>query len=96
MPRAGSSDFRRGHAPFGYVLKMNDDNRLIAVCAEVSREKGWSAEERERLVDLLTDDERRQALLAHPERPAFLQRAVSEMLNERGAGGRVTTSDPIE
>ncbi len=75
---------------------MDDDNHLFAACARLAREKGWPAEERDRLADLLADDERRRALSDHPRRMEFVGRALAEVLGGGGAPGRTVTSDPDE
>jgi hypothetical protein len=74
----------------------NDDDRLAAECARLEREKGWPAGERERLEDLLSDEERRRALFDHPRRMQFVGRALAEMLGGRGASGGTATSDSDE
>ena len=75
---------------------MDRDGRLAAACARVAREKGWPNEERDRLVALLADDERRRALSDHPRRLEFLARALAEMLGGNGTPGRMVTSAPDE
>ena len=65
------------------------DDRLATSCARLAREKGWPAEQRDRLVGLLADEERRRALFEHPRRMEFLGRALTEMLDERGATGQM-------
>ncbi len=54
---------------------MDDDNHLFAACARLAREKGWPAEERERLEGVLADEGRRRALFDHPRRMEFGGRA---------------------
>ena len=71
----------------------NRDDRLAAACARLAREKGWPAEERERLERLLADEGRRRALFDHPRRIEFVQRALAETLGGRGATGLAATSD---
>ncbi len=75
---------------------MDDrDDRLAAACARLAREKGWPAEERKRLEDLLADEGRRRALFDHPRRMEFVGRALAEMLGG-GATGETVTADPGE
>ncbi|GAA0577140.1 hypothetical protein GCM10009416_14680 [Craurococcus roseus] len=74
----------------------DQDDRLAAACARLAREKGWPDEERERLIALLADEERRRALYDHPRRMEFLGRALAEMLGGQGGTGRTTVADPDE
>jgi hypothetical protein len=74
----------------------NHDDRLAAACARLVREKGWPAKERERLEELLADEERRRALFDHPRRMEFVGRALAEMLGGGGASGGTAISDPDE
>ena len=75
---------------------MDDDNHLFAACARLAREKGWPAEERERLEGVLADEGRRRALFDHPRRMEFVGRALAEMLGGGGATGRTTIPGPEE
>ena len=75
---------------------MDGDDRLAAACARLAREKGWLDGERDRLIALLADDERRRALSDHPRRMEFLGRALSEVLGGNGAPGRTVASNPDE
>ncbi len=68
----------------------------MAACARLAREKGWPAEERERLEGLLADEGRRRALFDHPRRMEFVGRALSEMLGGAGATGVTLASGPDE
>ena len=72
---------------------MADGDRLAAACARLAREKGWPDEDRERLADLLADEERRRGLYDHPRRMEFVGRALAEMLGENGG---TAASDPDE
>ena len=72
----------------------NHDERLATACARLAREKGWPAEERERLEGLLADEGRRRALFDHPRRMEFVGRALAEMLGDRDATGQTVTADP--
>ncbi len=74
----------------------SDDDRLAAACARLEREKGWLAGERERLEDLLSDEERRRALFDHPRRMEFVGRALAESLGGGGASGATAIPDPDE
>ena len=72
---------------------MTDDGRLAAACARLAREKGWPAEERERLAGLLADEERRRALFDHPRRMECVGRALAEMLGGHRATSVTMTSE---
>ena len=72
------------------------DERLAAACARLAREKNWPVEGRERLEDLLADEERRRALFDHPRRLEFVGRALTETLGGRVATGQAMVSDPDE
>ncbi|MBD0275025.1 MAG: hypothetical protein ICV73_24250 [Acetobacteraceae bacterium] len=74
----------------------DDDARLAAACARWASEKGWPAEERERLEGLLADEGRRRALYGHPRRMEFVQRALAETLGGCGAMGQTAAFDPDE
>ncbi len=74
----------------------DDDDRLAAACARLASEKGWPAEEGDRLARLLADEGRRRALFDHPRRIEFVQRALAETLGGRGATGLAATSDADE
>jgi hypothetical protein len=71
----------------------NDDERLAAACARLAREKGWSPDERDRLRNLLADEDRRRALYDHPRRMEFVGRALAETLGGRGAAGGAASPD---
>ncbi len=75
---------------------MDDDDHLFAACARLAREKGWPAEQRDRLARLLADEERRRALFEHPRRMEFLGRVLAEMVGERGATGEMAATHPDE
>ncbi len=71
-------------------------DHLFDACARLAREKGWPAEQRDRLARLLADEGRRRALFDHPRRMEFVGRALAETLGERGGMGRTVASDPDE
>ena len=73
-----------------------DDDHLFAPCTRLAREKGWPAEQRDRLARLLADEGRRRALFEHPRRMEFLGRVLAEMVGERGATGHTGSADPDE
>ena len=75
---------------------MDDDDHLLAACARLAREKGWPAEERERLEDLLADEGRRRALYDHPRRMGLVGRALAEALGGHGAPRRPAASARVQ
>ncbi len=75
---------------------MNEDDSLAASCARLAREKGWPAEERERLEGLLADEGRRRALYDHPRRMEFVGRALAEMLGGPSTTGEAPASNSDE
>jgi hypothetical protein len=71
-------------------------DHLFDACARLARERGWPAEQRDRPEGLLTDEGRRRAPFERPRRIEFVQRALAETLEGRGATGLAATSDPDE
>jgi hypothetical protein len=59
----------------------------------LASEKGWPAQERERLERLPADEERRRALFDHPRRLEFVGRALAEMLGGHRATNGTMTSE---
>jgi hypothetical protein len=72
------------------------DERLSTARVRLARKKGWPAEERQRLEELLADEGRRRTLYDHPRRMEFVARALAEALGGHGAPRRLAASARVQ